>query len=213
MTKPGDPVYDPEDLLWLARDVPLMKLATEGLGGSVLDQTVATLEAGQTDPDGSDFDPVAGGLARCLAVYGPDVRDDLLLRNAHRSLQTLGGLLVMLAPLPGDEQTLSTCVARPGPRPWLLTLVDRVHREEAEGHPSVETIDRLRGLMDQVPRPKTQLWRIDQTPVDQIKALQKRMADVYAAEGADAAHAVYRDAMAPDRQDVLARYLRYKRRR
>ncbi len=213
MTKPADPVYDPEDLVWLARDLPLMKLSAESLAREALSQSVAALEAGQTGQDGADLDPLAGGFVRCLTVYDPDIRDDLLLGNGHRSLQTLGGLLAMLAPLPGDAEALEACVAEAGPKPWAVGLADQMCREADIDHPIAITIHRLRDLLGEIPKRPVELWRIDEVPAAELAAFKQEMAAVYAKGGSDAAHTFMQATMAADRNNVLARYLRYKRQR
>lgn len=211
MTKPTDPVYDPEDLVWLARDLPLIKLSSENLSRGVLEQSAAALEAGQTGQDGTDLDPLACGFARCLAVYGPEIRDDLLLRNGHRSLQTLGGLLAMLAPLPGDAETLEECVALPSPKPWAVSLADQMCRDTDLDHPIAVTIYRLRELMTEVPTPSVELWRIGEFPAVELADLKRQMIEVYSTSGSEAAHMLLQATMDPGREDVLARFLRYKR--
>ena len=213
MIMPDVRIYDPEDLMWLARDVPLAKLSVEGLATDALNHSVAALEAGETGMDGADLDPLAGGLARCLASYGQDVRDDLLLRNQHRSLQTMGGLLAMLMPMAGDRKVLDACMAMPTRRPWAVGLAQQMFGDAELDLPLAKTMKKLRDLIGKVRSPMPELWRIDQVPTVELAALKAQVAEAYASGGADVAQQILEDAKAEDRHDVLARFLRYKNRR
>lgn len=205
-------VYDAGDLLWLSRGMPLGLLMNAGTAIHVLRDAaevavhIEHLLASEEEIWSEPMEFVHACL-RCKGAYDAEMRDDLLVRNNHRKLQTLGGILTFLSPRDDDLAILEQSIAAAAPCPWIVHLAAKHLRGERviENREHLLLLLSIRETLNPVETASTRLRRASDIPTGDIADLRERMRVAYHANGAEAAHLVLKRAEAED--SALGRYL------
>lgn len=186
--------YDPMDILRLARGVPFTALRRPAAFADALHEQLSALNLTSIH---STYTLLARqeqcefttALCRLLSVYDESLRDDLLCYSSHKNMIMLGALMCLLVPNETDLPILRNISAEQAKIPWLVAFaVEKANKNLNESEANIDNlIAELRKSLQKLELPDVELWRISDIPMEGFRRFQLEFAEIYKANGADAA--------------------------
>ena len=186
--------YDPVDILRLARGVPFTALRRPAAFADALHEQLSALNLTSIHntytllarQEQCEF---TTALCRLLSVYDESLRDDLLCSSSHKKMIMLGALMCLLVPSETDLPILRNISAKQTKIPWLVEFaVKRANKDFNKCEADIDNlIAELRKSLRRLELPHVELWRISDIPMEGFCQFQLEFAEIYKADGADAA--------------------------